>query len=113
MTTEENFCLEECGRNIYFECNNTCKNLLNFRKGLAEGRKEGYEQGKNNERELQCGKKNYEKDIARLEKELAECRESALKELVERVEKDQSERQVQTINVIELKAIIKEMGVDL
>ncbi|MBQ0003576.1 MAG: hypothetical protein KBT21_08555 [Treponema sp.] len=36
--------------------------------GLAEGRKEGYEQGKNNERELQCGKKNYEKDIARLEK---------------------------------------------
>lgn len=37
--------------------------------GLAEGRKEGYEQGKNNERESQCGKKNYEKDIARLEKE--------------------------------------------
>lgn len=39
--------------------------------------------------------------------------DSALKELVERVEKDQSERQVQTINVLELKVIIKEMGVDL
>lgn len=40
-------------------------------------------------------------------------RESALKELLERVEEDQAERQVQTINVIELKAIIKEMGVEV
>lgn len=43
-------------------------------KGLAEGRKDGYEQGKNNERELQCGKKNYEKDISKLEKENAELK---------------------------------------
>ena len=42
------------------------------RYGLEEGRKEGYEQGKNNERELQCGKKNYEKDISKLKKENAE-----------------------------------------
>lgn len=62
-------------------------------------------------REKQIERLNQQ--IAELEKELAECRESALKELVERVEKDQSERQVQTINVLELKTIIKEMGVDL
>lgn len=37
----------------------------------------------------------------------------ALKELLERVEKDQLERQVQTINVIELKAMIKDLGVEL
>lgn len=43
--------------------------------GTAEGRKEGYEQGKNNERELQCGKKNYEKDIVKLEKENEELNE--------------------------------------
>lgn len=42
---------------------------IGYLNGLAEGRKEGYEQGKKNERKLQCGKKNYEKDIARLEKE--------------------------------------------
>lgn len=52
--------------------------------GLAEGRKEGYEQGKNNERELQCGKKNYEKDIARLEKE-----NEQLKAQIEKMKLDQ------------------------
>lgn len=46
-----------------------------FLDGLAEGRKDGYEQGKNNERELQCGKKNYEKDISKLKKENAELKE--------------------------------------
>lgn len=52
--------------------------------GLAEGRKEGYEQGKNNERELQCGKKNYEKDITRLEKE-----NEQLKAQIEKMKLDQ------------------------
>lgn len=50
-------------------------------------------------------------EVSMFFKGFRECRESILKELVERVEKDQSERQVQTINVLELKAIINEMGV--
>lgn len=57
--------------------------------GLAEGRKEGYEQGKNNERELQCGKKNYEKDIAKLEKENAELKAQIEKLEAESASKDE------------------------
>ncbi|MCQ2086507.1 MAG: hypothetical protein MJZ37_00325 [Bacilli bacterium] len=62
------FCAKGCG---YTE---KVKELIAI--GLAEGRKEGYEQGKNNERESQCGKKNYEKDITRLKKENAELSNS-------------------------------------
>ncbi len=57
--------------------------LQGYKKGLAEGRKEGYEQGKNNERESQCGKKNYEKDIAKLEKE-----NEKLKALIDQLSND-------------------------
>ena len=72
---EEYFC-EHCENSSEHDnghCSN-CSKWDYFIAGLAEGRKEGYEQGKNNERKLQCGKKNYEKDTARLEKENAELK---------------------------------------
>lgn len=56
----------------YFNGIKLCKQA--YLDGFAKGKIEGYEQGKNNERKLQCGKKNYEKDIARLEKENAELK---------------------------------------
>lgn len=65
--------------------------LYGYELGLAEGKKEGYEQGKNNERESQCGKKNYEKDIARLEKENEKLK-AANKELLLKVEALRLER---------------------
>ena len=43
---------------------------------------------------------------------LKEGRESFAKELVERVNQDQAKRQIQTINVLELKEIINQMGVN-
>lgn len=62
-----------------------CAETVAYIKGFSEGRKDGYEQGKNNERELQCGKKNYEKDIAKLEKEnarLSKMLEMAINEVL-------------------------------
>ncbi len=72
------YCEKEC--KDFLQCGYSNKKRCPYRKGikygLAEGRKEGYELGKNNERKSQCGKKNYEKDIARLEKENAELSNS-------------------------------------
>ena len=75
--------------------------------GLTEGRKEGYEQGKNNER-ITMWKENYEKDIAKLEKENEE-----LKALIDQlsnnnhvlktsfiVQQEQIEKRTRTINDI-------------
>lgn len=69
-------CLEKksiyCNRKMGEETCSKCKTYKMYKLGLAEGRKEGYEQGKSNERELQCGKKNYEKDIAELKAQIEE-----------------------------------------
>lgn len=62
ITSNENW--EVGGKYCYTLCKQS------YLDGLVEGRKEGYEQGKNNERELQCGKKNYEKDIAELKAQI-------------------------------------------
>lgn len=79
MTDKEilnRYCEKEC--KDFLQCGylnkEHCPCHKGIKYGLTEGRKEGYEQGKDNERELQCGKKNYEKDIARLEKENAELK---------------------------------------
>ena len=77
---EERYC-KTCKKKN--NCFHNCDVFIEYTKGLAEGRKEGYEQGKNNERESQCGKKNYEKDIAKLEKENEE-----LKALIDQLSND-------------------------
>lgn len=76
MTDEEKLAekiiCSKCSNDInrsYTSCP-TCSRCDDFINGFEQG----YEQGKNNERKLQCGKKNYEKDIARLEKENEELK---------------------------------------
>lgn len=60
--------VKACIIKVYLDSLKCCKE--SYDKGVAEG----YEQGKNNERELQCGKKNYEKDIANLKKEIEDLK---------------------------------------
>lgn len=100
----ENWCakcdLEGCSKTMNSSCFRV--HVADYLAGLKAGRKEGYEQGKNNERESQCGKKNYEKDIARLEKENKISEEIIIGEQQEinRLEKELAESKARVENLI-------------
>ena len=104
--------VDECFSETRIKCADYEIAIKEYDRGFAEGRKEGYEQGRNNERELQCGKKNYEKDIARLEKEIAELKKEN-KELKQHNEEldtfDRSQSYKLLIRIDELKAVIQSM----